>query len=185
MVLNDPKNPKHPARPSNRLVLALSAAWGYNVCEMPGSRFLNRPCVMALLAAAGASLLTGCPYLDRGQERRAPDARRRASHAPKRPHPRWTPIQRRDRGKLGVMQQNPQRTSPGVNFYNSRPRSEALLLDMNGRQLHRWSSKLGQPTAEEMAWTELLAHLAGFQGWHHVELLPGGRSSPSTATAPC
>jgi Arylsulfotransferase (ASST) len=140
---------------------------------------------MALIAAAGAALLVGCPFLDRGQERRVPDTRRhtkaKAKAKPKKPgklqtlpYLNWVPIQKRDRGKLGVMQQNPRLVSPGVNFYNSRPRSKALLLDMNGKQLHSWSSVVGQPTAEEMAWTKLWPHLADFKGWHHVELLPKG-----------
>jgi len=42
---------------------------------------------------------------------------------------------------------------PGYNLYNSRPRTEARLLDLEGREAHRWQ-RLDQEG-----------------GWHHIELL--------------
>jgi outer membrane protein assembly factor BamB len=55
----------------------------------------------------------------------------------------------------GVEIHDRERTCPGVNFYSSRIRTSARLIDNDGRELHTWSSP-------------------GDDGWEHAELLPGG-----------
>jgi hypothetical protein len=55
----------------------------------------------------------------------------------------------------GVVVHDPERTSPGVNLYGSRIRPSALLIDNEGRELHRWA-------------------YPGDDGWEHTELLADG-----------
>jgi hypothetical protein len=55
----------------------------------------------------------------------------------------------------GVETHDRDRAWPGVNFYSSRIRASARLIDNDGRELHVWS------------------HL-GDDGWEHAELLPNG-----------
>jgi hypothetical protein len=55
----------------------------------------------------------------------------------------------------GVIVNETARTSPGYNFYTSRLQAGARLIDMGGREIHRWD------TADE-------------GGWQHAELLPDG-----------
>lgn len=52
----------------------------------------------------------------------------------------------------GVVRVSPQSIQPGLNLYNSQPRTQALLFDMRGNVVHAWSS----PEARE-------------GGWHHIE----------------
>jgi hypothetical protein len=137
-------------------------------------------CAHAVPLLVSVVLIVGCP--PRGEPERRQGSDQRSSAASKRksralralPYLNWVPIQKRDRGLKGVTRQHPTKTFKGINLYNSRPRSKALLLDMYGKVLHSWSSKLGQPSAQEMAWTKIWPHLADFAGWHHVELLPSG-----------
>lgn len=55
----------------------------------------------------------------------------------------------------GVIDNDPAKASPGLNFYNPRDRKGARLIDMEGREIHAWD------TDEE-------------GDWHHAELLPNG-----------
>ena len=55
----------------------------------------------------------------------------------------------------GVETHDRDRAWPGVNFYSSRIRTSARLIDNDGRELHVWSHP-------------------GDDGWEHAELLPGG-----------
>lgn len=55
----------------------------------------------------------------------------------------------------GVLVHDRERTCPGVNFYSSRIRTEARLIDNDGVELHSWS-------------------FPGDDGWEHAELLPDG-----------
>ena len=55
----------------------------------------------------------------------------------------------------GVEIHDRDRAFPGVNFYSSRIRNSARLIDNDGRELHTWS-------------------YPGDDGWEHAELLPNG-----------
>ncbi len=55
----------------------------------------------------------------------------------------------------GVELHDPTRAFPGLNFYSSRIRTSAQLIDMNGKKVHDWS-------------------YPGADGWEHAELLPNG-----------
>ena len=55
----------------------------------------------------------------------------------------------------GVLLYDRERACPGLNLYSSRIRTEARLVDMEGREVHRWSHP-------------------GPDGWEHVELLGDG-----------
>ena len=55
----------------------------------------------------------------------------------------------------GVELHDPARAFPGLNFYSSRIRTSAQLIDMNGKEVHGWS-------------------YPGADGWEHTELLPNG-----------
>jgi hypothetical protein len=54
-----------------------------------------------------------------------------------------------------VVSYDPEKTSPGVNFYSSRGQQGAQLIDMQGRVLHEWNT----------------SHKGA---WQHSELLPNG-----------
>jgi hypothetical protein len=51
----------------------------------------------------------------------------------------------------GVTAHDPNLATPGVNFFNSRPRARAVLMDLSGSEVHVWR---GQSR----------------DGWHHIEL---------------
>ena len=56
--------------------------------------------------------------------------------------------------KKGILLNINDQTSPGINFYHSRGKSEANLIDMEGNTIYKWS----YPSEK----------------WQHVELLPSG-----------
>jgi hypothetical protein len=85
------------------------------------------------------------------------------------PYLNWVPVKKGDRDKRGITRHDPGRAWRGLNLYNSRPRSKAMLIDMKGRAVQTWSSSLGQPTPEELSWRKIWPHL-DFPGWEHVEL---------------
>jgi len=89
------------------------------------------------------------------------------------PYLNWVPVKDEEGKKSSVTVHRPELTSPGLNFYNSRPRHEALLMDMQGKILHRWKSGLDQPGVEERTWSKVWGHF-DFAGWHHSELRPDG-----------
>jgi hypothetical protein len=135
--------------------------------------------VRALVAVLlGASLLlAGCRREDPGRATPRGDAgavRARELLALRSlPYLSSNPVAATDRKKRGVVLHDRRRAFEGVSFYNSRPRSEAMLIDMDGRVLHRWSSRAGQPSALELAWSKRFTGL-DLEGWHHSELLPDG-----------
>jgi hypothetical protein len=128
---------------------------------------------LVLIAVVGGCITDEKPAAPKPNKPVAPQkgAKRRALEA--LPYMSWVPIPKQDRGKSGVTQHNPRLAFQGINFYGSRPRSTAQLINMNGKVLHAWSSNVGQPSAEEMKWTELWPHL-DHAGWHHVELALDG-----------
>ena len=68
----------------------------------------------------------------------------------------------------GVVHHDPERARPGVNLYNSGHGHEAILIDMEGRVLHRWR----YPFEEAFPGVPPLRDTAFFR---RVHLLPGGR----------
>lgn len=71
------------------------------------------------------------------------------------PYVSWGRIEEGDASKHGVTVHDPERAYPGINLYNSLPRTSATLTDMDGRTLHTWSADTGSE-------------------WGHVEILAGG-----------
>jgi hypothetical protein len=71
------------------------------------------------------------------------------------PYVSWGRIEEQDASKRGVTVHDPERAYPGINLYNSLPRTSATLIDMDGRTLHTWSADTGSE-------------------WGHVETLAGG-----------
>jgi hypothetical protein len=63
-----------------------------------------------------------------------------------------------DPNASGVVLHDEAAASPGYNLYSSRNQSSAQLIDMQGREIHRWNSSAKGK-------------------WQHVELLPDGRVS--------
>ena len=122
-------------------------------------------------------VLGGCPRRDRKVSRAPDTAAKKEKKANDKlaalPYLNWIPVKDQEGKKSNVTAHKPALTSPGLNFYNSRPRHEALLMDMEGKILHRWMSDLDQPGDEEKTWSKVWGHF-DFAGWHHSELLPDG-----------
>lgn len=114
-----------------------------------------------------ALLLTACP-----RSRSGPDSgkeRQVQRELKSLPYLNWVPVRPEDRTRQGVTRHDRTRARAGVNLYNSAPRATALLIDMEGKELHRWSSEVGQPGAEARAWHKMWSHL-DFIGWQQVKL---------------
>lgn len=115
---------------------------------------------MSRRALRGAGWATGLTILilsacggAADDERNAPGAEldRRALEA--LPYASWT-----DRGAdtvSGVVVHDRDRASPGLNLFASLARTSAMLMDMDGAIVHRWSRETGKE-------------------WGHVELMPNG-----------
>ncbi len=73
-------------------------------------------------------------------------------------------------GRSGVGVHDRVRASRGTNLYSDGHAPEAVLIDTEGRVLHRWSKSF----AESFPETDRDLSLPGTQWWRHVELLPGG-----------
>ncbi len=86
----------------------------------------------------------------------------------------WVPVESSRRARSGVVDSDPQRYQDGYTLYNSRPRTEAHLLDMGGEVLHSWSSE--ESGAAKAAVDERLGELAPemYGGWNHVVMYPSG-----------
>ena len=69
-----------------------------------------------------------------------------------------------------VVRHEPDRARAGLNFYTSGHAPEAVLMDMDGRVLHRWA--LGYWTV----WpdSDIDRDHRGSQHWRHAHILPGG-----------
>ncbi len=89
------------------------------------------------------------------------------------PYVDWVPVKAADRGKSSITRHLEGESDPGLNFFNSRPRHEAVLMNMAGKVLHRWKSDRDQPGPEEQAWSLVWGHF-DFKGWHHSEVRPDG-----------
>ena len=95
-----------------------------------------------LLSSCGSSMERPRESLDTELDRRALEALPCAS---------WTD---RDGDSVsGIVRHDRERASPGLNLYASLARTSAILMDMDGTVVHRWSRASGKE-------------------WGHVELLP-------------
>ncbi len=96
----------------------------------------SRLAVAAALAAVVAVL-----FLLSKIETAGPEEGRPASAAAIKslPYLTWVPV-RDAAGRSGVVFHDPERSSPGLNLYNSRNLAEAHLMDMAGEVLHTWSA---------------------------------------------
>jgi hypothetical protein len=118
-----------------------------------------RPPWEAVVLALGALLMLAC---DRSAEKVTGDEESAAAldSAALRslPYARWVPtVTDGDGGTIsGVVRHDQEHAVPGLNLFGPRHLSEAMLIDMQGKVLHRWAVKAGRP------------------GWQHVELLHGG-----------
>ena len=72
------------------------------------------------------------------------------------PYATWVPAED-TLDKKGVTRYDRERAFNGINIYNPRHLSEAYLMDMSGRILHKWSKKTD-----------------GVNQWYHVRLCPNG-----------
>ena len=136
-------------------------------------RFLAKAAVLAALTCA----LAACPRDDKAaapaKKPAAKEVDPTASKLQALPYLNWVPVKGQEGKKSNVTIHKPKLTSPGLNFYNSRPRHEALLVGMDGAVRHRWKSDIEQPGEEELIWTKVWGHF-DFAGWHHSELRPDG-----------
>ena len=132
------------------------------------------------LALLGAVPLAGCRGCNRDASRSntpgrgaAPSttAGDKAGKLAALPYLNWRPVAEKDRPKRGVTLHREGRAEPGLRLYNSRPRYVAHLIDLKGKVVHTWRSKLGQPEPAEAAWTETWSQV-DIVGWHHVEAAP-------------
>jgi hypothetical protein len=75
-------------------------------------------------------------------------------------------------GEVGVTVSVPERSFPGLNFYVSGHAAEALLIDMEGRELQRWSHSFDSafPDAEPLE----NARDKGRHHWRRAYLQPDG-----------
>ena len=134
---------------------------------------------VAALLTLFAFVLCGCPDKDKevptGAKpgKKATSAKKAREKLTALPYLNWIPVKTEDGGKSSITLHLKDKTSPGLNFYNSRPRHEALLMNMEGGVLHRWSSDRDQPGLEEKVWSKIWGHF-DFAGWHHSELNPDG-----------
>lgn len=105
-----------------------------------------------LLVALGIGLAAG---LASGCRSSKDDKTRAKKQLETLPYLNWVPVDDKTRTADGVVVNIADATSAGYNLYNSRPRSEAVLMGLDGTVHHRWTG-----------------HDA--DGWHHIEMAPDG-----------
>ena len=131
----------------------------------------------AVALAALSCVLMGCPRQGKAPDKAKAPTPKKAGKTEGQlaslPYLNWIPVKDQEGKKSNVTAHKPALTSPGLNFYNSRPRHEALLINMDGAVLHRWKSDRDQPGEEEQNWSKVWGHF-DFAGWHHSELRPDG-----------
>lgn len=103
---------------------------------------------LVLLACLVVATASGC-RASQEPSHGTDESRRRALEA--LPYASWTDIN--EDSASGVVVHDIDRASPGLNLYVSLARTSAILMDMSGTVLHRWSRDSGRE-------------------WGHVELLP-------------
>lgn len=101
-----------------------------------------------------------------GKRKAAPPGANKALGA--LPYLNWQPVEGDEAPRQGVTRFIAGEPAPGLNLFNSRPRHLALLMDLRGKVVHRWSSAEGQPGPVEHVLSQVWPQL-DFAGWHHVE----------------
>lgn len=74
----------------------------------------------------------------------------------------------------GVVRHQRGAASPGLNLFNFRDEAEARLMTLDGHVVHRWHSDLQGSMVARFTQAMPLAPVDFFEGWNHIELLPGG-----------
>lgn len=88
------------------------------------------------------------------------------------PYTARVPVKEGLQDSSGVVRHDPELAYEGLNlFARSGPTPEALLIDMQGEIVHRWSSAEGQVNAEAD-----VPHRPFYEGWQHVEPADDGAS---------
>ncbi|HVY46081.1 MAG TPA: arylsulfotransferase family protein [Minicystis sp.] len=82
------------------------------------------------------------------------------------PYVNWVPVSAKDRGKAGTTLHDKKRAYRGYNLYVRKPDAVALLVDMDGEVVHRWSSRVGQPPRG--------TRTLNWRGWQLARMLPNG-----------
>lgn len=70
------------------------------------------------------------------------------------PYVDWVPAEETIE-KLGVTKYNQKLSHEGLNLFCLRPTAEAYLMDMQGNILHKWSTKLIDPTGNPISWQDV------------------------------
>ena len=102
------------------------------------------------LAFIVAYLSTACSVETNVNHETPDDSARKLSTLP---YTSWNPIEHKE--KEGVVVHHPKLAYPGLNLFNSLITTRAVLMDMEGKELHAWSLDTGKK-------------------WEHVKALPNG-----------
>jgi hypothetical protein len=86
----------------------------------------------------------------------------------------WVTVEEEDIGKQGVTEYAPHLAYEGANLYNSRSRSEAELIMMNGEVVHTWSSDEYGSAKERVAERFDGVTPPYYNGWSHIEMDDNG-----------
>jgi len=132
----------------------------------------------AYLIGALLCLLGGCSKCDGGAPQQAVSEKRQTITAAQRlratmeamPYLNSNP-EDRDRGRKGITRHLPALAQQGINLYAAVGDSKAYLMDMAGKVLHRWSSKAGIWTDQDLPVGQ---KMWGPDGWFHVAMSPQG-----------
>jgi hypothetical protein len=83
------------------------------------------------------------------------------------PYINYAPVRKQDRDKSGTTINIPGSAERGYALYIPKPEATALLIDMRGKVVHKWSNSVGQPS--------FFDHLpTPYQGWQLARLTPKG-----------
>jgi len=84
------------------------------------------------------------------------------------------PGAKKDGSRFGVMLHDRARAFAGLNLFNHRDQITALLMDMEGKIRHRWSSQLKGEIYRQMKDRYSQFMPSYLEGWNLVTLLPDG-----------
>jgi hypothetical protein len=132
-----------------------------------------RVVVLVIGAALSAVLVAGLVSYSRTTKSDArPSSRTRQEGATRAgaeplPYVNYVPVKREHRGKSGTTVHVKEKAERGYNLYVPKPDAAAILVDMQGELVHKWSSDVGQPRAG-------LAVPASFLGWQTARMTPKG-----------
>ncbi|MFQ6102731.1 MAG: arylsulfotransferase family protein [Candidatus Glassbacteria bacterium] len=86
----------------------------------------------------------------------------------------WVPVDEKDSGSAGVTEYIPELSYQGLNLYNSRARTEAHLITMDGRVVHTWSSDEAGSAKQKVIERFDKATPRHYEGWNHIEMDKNG-----------